>query len=167
MRAVNSYSTMVQLYARSGQLPLKFTMVQRGYSDDMRCHNCNQIETANHLFVTCHKYQEWRNDATKQLIEKAAKLYEEHADSRTHEIELQRLKSTIPKIFSNDEIWLASESQYYCGITPDLGPIKDVKIIRSITQECHYTSVRLAGRIWGNRAKIAQTAANVNVSGSA
>ncbi|KAJ7803834.1 hypothetical protein B0H14DRAFT_2463490 [Mycena olivaceomarginata] len=63
--AYSAYSAVVQLYARSGQLPTADVLYSRRKLDDPRCrHGCDAIEDQHHLFVNCKRYAGWRTSAT-------------------------------------------------------------------------------------------------------
>ena len=50
----SSYSALVQLYARSGQLPTRHLLFLRGMAPSSRCHfGCYCAETPHHLFIKC------------------------------------------------------------------------------------------------------------------
>jgi hypothetical protein len=55
--AYSAYSAIVQLYARSGQLPTADTLQSRGKLDTPNCRmGCNAIEDMHHIFVDCPRY---------------------------------------------------------------------------------------------------------------
>src|SRR3984957_2464880 len=48
----SAYTALIQLYARSGQLPMAEGMVQKGQSKDNRCRvGCKAVEDMHHIFV--------------------------------------------------------------------------------------------------------------------
>jgi hypothetical protein len=153
-RAVNAYSTMVQLYTRSGQLPTNVKMKQRGYGERLTCFNCDQDETENHLFVECEKFEAWRAEAIVYIFSKLEPILKE----KTSDTQLETIRKNIADIFKNSSLWITNESYYYTGIIPNILPI-NLKLSDRDTKraydECHYTMVRLAGRIWGARARTA------------
>ena len=52
LRASSAYTALVQLYARSGQLPTAEGMVQKGQSKDNGCRvGCKAVEDMHHIFV--------------------------------------------------------------------------------------------------------------------
>src|SRR5882762_7822581 len=64
MRATSAYTALVQLYARSGQLPMAEGMVQKGQSEDKSCRmGCRAIEDMHHIFVVCPVYTKLRKEA--------------------------------------------------------------------------------------------------------
>jgi hypothetical protein len=69
LRAVSAHSAAVQLYARSGQLATADILKKRNQLDDDKCRlGCDATETPRHLFVSCQKYQEWRNDVLQEVL---------------------------------------------------------------------------------------------------
>ncbi|KAJ7228423.1 hypothetical protein GGX14DRAFT_530225 [Mycena pura] len=70
--AFSAYSALVQLYARSGQLPTADLLYSRG---------CEAIEDAHHIFVDCTHYASWRSKAAEELHARARdKLLEQEFD---------------------------------------------------------------------------------------
>ncbi|KAJ7678280.1 hypothetical protein DFH06DRAFT_927531, partial [Mycena polygramma] len=70
-RAVSAHSAVIQLYARSGQLPTAETLQSRSKLDSHMCRICsNAVESMHHLFVDCPKFDEWRCSATEEAVER-------------------------------------------------------------------------------------------------
>ncbi|KAF8487040.1 hypothetical protein DFH94DRAFT_599101, partial [Russula ochroleuca] len=62
-RASSSYSAVVQLYARSGQLPTSLSRATRFHEGSMLCRfGCQSLEDAHHIFVHCPVFQELRDE---------------------------------------------------------------------------------------------------------
>jgi hypothetical protein len=129
-------------------------MKERAYGHKETCWNCEGLETENHLFVECHKFQEWRKEAAEYIYTKIENTILE----KSTENQKEKIKLNIQNIFKNSEIWVGGESFYYTGLIPQIIP-PDLKVSdrdsKRIYDECHYTMVRLTGRIWGARARTA------------
>ncbi|KAJ7891485.1 hypothetical protein B0H13DRAFT_1569057, partial [Mycena leptocephala] len=70
--AFSAYSALVQLYARSGQLPTADLLHSRGHLTSPDCRlGCAAIEDAHHIFVDCTHYASWRLKAAEELHTRA------------------------------------------------------------------------------------------------
>ncbi|KAJ7164514.1 hypothetical protein C8R46DRAFT_1177069 [Mycena filopes] len=70
--AYSAYSAIVQLYARSGQLPTADVLQTRGKRDSSLCRlGCDEIEDMHHIFVACPRYEDWRAKAAADLLQRA------------------------------------------------------------------------------------------------
>ena len=79
MRAYAAYSPLVQLYARSRQLPTGDLLCSRGKLDSQMCRRgCREFEDMHHVFVECKQYTEWWEKAATETT------------TRTNEIEIGR-----------------------------------------------------------------------------
>ncbi|KAJ7659767.1 hypothetical protein DFH06DRAFT_904286, partial [Mycena polygramma] len=57
-----AYSTVVQTYPPSGQLPTADLLCSRGKRSSPRCRDgCNDVKDMHHIFVICPRYAEWRS----------------------------------------------------------------------------------------------------------
>ena len=71
MRTTSAYTALVQLYARSGQLPMAEGMGQKGQSADKSCRmGCMAIEDMHHIFVNCPKYSDLRKEVEVEVIKR-------------------------------------------------------------------------------------------------
>ena len=71
LRATSAYTALVQLYARSGQLPTAEGMVQKGQGNDNRCRiGCKAVEDMHHIFVVCLEYDKLRKEARDDVFKK-------------------------------------------------------------------------------------------------
>ena len=69
--AMSTCTALVQLYARSGQLPMAEGMVQKGQSEDDRCRmGCKAVEDMCHIFVVCPEYTKLRESGRDELVKK-------------------------------------------------------------------------------------------------
>ncbi|KAJ7714957.1 hypothetical protein B0H14DRAFT_3171374 [Mycena olivaceomarginata] len=77
-RAVSAHSAVIQLYARSGQLPTAETLESRAKLDSCMCRlGCLAVESMHHIFVDCTLFAEWREEAANELVVRTtAKLAE-------------------------------------------------------------------------------------------
>jgi hypothetical protein len=77
-RALSAHSAVIQLYARSGQLPTAETLESRLKLDSCMCRlGCLAVESMHHIFVDCTLFTEWREDAANELVVRTtAKLVE-------------------------------------------------------------------------------------------
>jgi hypothetical protein len=152
--AVSAYSAVVQLYARSGQLPTRSSMHERGYAESNTCRfGCIASETPHHLFVQCEKYNKWREEASGKL-EKVLR------DKTEKEEDLRDFIGKAKSYFTDNDFWPLHISQYYLGHVPIISKkarktIPEKQLESVIHTEMHYAGIRLAARIWGDYAKIA------------
>src|ERR1700761_7943042 len=64
-----AHSAAIQLYARSGQLPVAKTMFDRKQLQMSQCQSgCLAAETVHHLFAQCTHYNKWRTLARDKII---------------------------------------------------------------------------------------------------
>jgi hypothetical protein len=161
LKAVSAHSAAVQLYARSGQLATADILKKRNRLEDDKCRlGCDATETPRHLFVNCMKYQEWRDESLKEVLEKTElKLVTFETVGETKENIMVAAKS----LFIDSLIWPLHFSLYYLGQLPNLNklfpensninPIQKRRIISHLAAEWHTSSIRLAGRIFGDFQK--------------
>ncbi|KAJ7455831.1 hypothetical protein FB451DRAFT_1012656, partial [Mycena latifolia] len=102
--AYSAYSAVVQLYARSGQLPTADLLHSRDKTDDPCCRaGCPAIEDQHHIFVKCPLYADWRSKATKDSYRRTnAKLDEREIP----EADRVGLLTAAKLLFSHDDhLW--------------------------------------------------------------
>ncbi|KAJ7654273.1 hypothetical protein B0H17DRAFT_1214425 [Mycena rosella] len=102
--AYSAYSTVVQLYTRSGQLPTADLLYSRGKAHDPRCRmGCNAIEDQHHIFVECEQYTEWRSKAAEDVHRRTESKLKEKGYEETDAVDLL---STAKFLFSDKpHIW--------------------------------------------------------------
>jgi hypothetical protein len=157
----SAYSALVQLYARSGQLPSADLLHAHGKltSPQYRV-GYNTIEDTHHIFVHCTRYTEWRAKATTELLRRTvSKLTEKGIE----EADAVDLLNTVKLLFSDDNIWPLQYSTYYLGHIPrfdhlvpttnDPTPLSQSRLAHHFAAGWHVASIRLAGRIWGDWQK--------------
>ncbi|KAJ7452052.1 hypothetical protein B0H11DRAFT_2329103 [Mycena galericulata] len=170
--AFSAYSALVQLYARSGQLPTADLLHSRGQLTSPNCRmGCAAIEDAHHIFVDCTRYDDWRSKASVELHTRARdKLVEQGFNLDDCTVLLSEAKS----LFSdNCSLWPLHYSAYFLGHVPkfthllppshELPKLAFARLIHHLSAEWHTTSIRLAGRIWGHWQK--ETAVKLDVRG--
>ena len=161
LKATSAHSAAVQLYARSGQLATADTLRQRKKIDDDICRlGCDETESARHLFIKCRHYQQWRDEASKQVVEKTRLKAETIG---CEEATRDNLVSAAKSLFVDDpEIWPLHYSLYYLGQIPSLKQLitdPNINLIQRrrleshIATDWHFSSIRLAGRIFGDFQK--------------
>jgi hypothetical protein len=161
LKAVSAHSAVVQLYARSGQLATADILKRRNQLDDDKCRlGCDATESPRHLFVVCGKYQDWRDESLKEVMEKTElKLTTFEVEGETKENIMAAAKS----MFIDSVIWPLHFSFYYLGQLPsinalfsensNINPIQRQRLISHLASDWHTSSIRLAGRIFGDFQK--------------
>jgi hypothetical protein len=159
--AYSAYSAVVQLYARSGQLPTADTLHSRGKLETPNCRmGCNTIEDMHHIFVECPRYTDWRFKATNDILTRSkAKL----AEKELEEANAVDLLVAAKSLFVDSPIWPLQYSAFYLGHIPkldalvprnhDLSNITHTRLIHHFASDWHTACIRLAGRIWGDWQK--------------
>ena len=161
LKAVSAHSAAVQLYARSGQLATADILKKRNQLANDKCRlGCDATESPRHLFIKCPKYQDWRDESLKEMITKTELKVE------TFEIvgeAKENIMETAKSLFTDSEIWPLHFSLYYLGQIPNLNklfpensninPIQKRRLISHLAADWHSSSIRLAGRIFGDFQK--------------
>jgi hypothetical protein len=160
IKATSAHSTAVQLYARSGQLATADVLFLRGELEEDRClHGCDAVEDMHHLFAQCRLYEEWRREATEEVIKNTV-LKLENLD--VEEVVRDGLLKAAKSLFLDDpSVWLLHYTMFYLGQLPDLnciikhatmpiGEIKKKRLKAHVSSDWHTASIRLAGRIFGD-----------------
>ncbi|KAK7014070.1 hypothetical protein VNI00_019432 [Paramarasmius palmivorus] len=159
-RASSAYSAAVQLYARSGQLPVANTLCQRNKIPSPSCRlGCGTYhEDSHHIFTICPVYGKWRSAAAHEVHERTKRKLQEagipEADQRAC---LRAAKS----LFSDDAaVWPLKCTAYYLGFLPKLDallpPVSNLsylpreRLLHHLAADWHLHAIRLAGRIYGD-----------------
>ncbi|KAJ6631046.1 hypothetical protein B0H10DRAFT_1773796 [Mycena sp. CBHHK59/15] len=157
--AYSAYSAIVQLYARSGQLPTADTLYSCNKLQSPQCrHGCDAIEDQHHIFVECKRYAEWRLKAAAHVHQRTNNKL---AEKEIEEVDRVNLLTTAKSLFSNNElVWPLHYSTYYLGHIPTFdhliprAPVSDkltlTRLAHHLAADWHTASIRLAGRIWGD-----------------
>ena len=68
-RALSAHSAVIQLYARSGQLPMAEVLESRSKLASCLCRlGCEAVESTHHIFVHCMHFEEWRREAGEEVL---------------------------------------------------------------------------------------------------
>ncbi|KAF8231083.1 hypothetical protein L208DRAFT_1278980, partial [Tricholoma matsutake] len=94
-------------------------------------HGCDAVEDMHHLFVHCRLYEEWRREATEEIIKKMV-LKLENLD--VEEVVQDGLLKAAKSLFLDD---------------PSVMPQYPLEKSRR-RSDWHTTTICLAGRIFGN-----------------
>ena len=192
-KTVSAYSMVVQLYARSGQLPTLSIVSKRNGSKadtnetprepDLTCRVCNEaMENDHHIFVNCPAYAAWRISAASNLRRKTAVKVDAILEGINEDLlaaTKNALTSKAELLFCDGALWPLGHSLFYVGQIPKIAallaasdvssqsvlpPINSKRLIVNIANDWHTSSILLAGRIYGDfQRRIAQMA---NVSHS-
>ena len=161
-RALSAYSAALQLYARSGQLPTADLLFARGKLPGKKCClGCDEDESMRHIFVKCPIYQQWRHEAREQLIDKTTSKLESMKIDGSVKINLIHAAKHL--FTDNPVIWPLHLTMYYLGQIPSLDTFIPVdnklnkitlaRLKSHISADWHTSSIRLAGRIFGDYQK--------------
>ncbi|KAJ6451739.1 hypothetical protein C8R45DRAFT_766406, partial [Mycena sanguinolenta] len=101
-RALSAHSAVIQLYARSGQLPTAETLEARSRLESCLCRwGCSAVEGMHHIFVDCVQFEEWRCNAQEVTLRTERKL--EEAEIR--EEDRLPILNTAKSLFIDDPVW--------------------------------------------------------------
>ena len=152
-RAYSAFSAVVQLYARSGQLPVRRLLSSRRLSRTSRCHfGCTSSEDDHHIFVSCSHFSTLHNNAVRDLVSSLSSVLS------SIPIHLHPPLLYITRnLFSDDPlVWPFNYSRYYVGLLPPFqhhlpsySTSSPHNPISTLSNTWHTVSIRLAGRIWG------------------
>jgi hypothetical protein len=168
-RALSAHSAVIQLYARSGQLPTAETLEARSKLNSCLCRlGCCAVESMHHIFVDCPHFAGWREEAANELfVRTTAKLVEAGILDEGQQWILHAAKSLFA---DNTRTWPLKISQYYLGqiprirdhltatVVPDV--VKRRKLSSHMSAEWHTSAIRLAGRIFGSIQRTMAARAN-------
>ncbi|KAJ7015872.1 hypothetical protein C8F04DRAFT_984785 [Mycena alexandri] len=101
--AYSAYSAVVQLYARSGQLPTADILYSRGKIPSPLCRlGCNAIEDQHHIFVDCPRYAAWRTTTSNEL---ATRTNNKLAEKGIEEVDRVDLLAAAKSLFSETHLY--------------------------------------------------------------
>jgi hypothetical protein len=152
----SSYSAVIQLYARSGQLDSKHLLSHRlkdGHLPWCRF-GCQHIEDAHHIFVQCPKFTILRESYTTRLHDAThTTLTPYHLPPK----DIAFIMEQISNLFFDSDVWPSRRTAFYLGILPRLVPHSHIgsTMHTRIAQQAHTLSIQLAGRIWGSTRQAA------------
>jgi hypothetical protein len=150
-KTASSYSSTVQLYARSGQLDSRILLSARlkGSYQPWCRFGCPVLEDAHHLFVNCPKFSSLRAGYQKRLLDTIK-------DSLRHVHILSQddqsfIFEKVRDLFTDSPVWPSCRTAYYLGILPVFIPSSRVgtRVHARIAHIAHIVCIQLAGRIWG------------------
>lgn len=161
-RAISAFSATVQLYIRSGQIPVKGIVAERSNSSDDLCtYGCQEKETIHHLMVECPKFENWRVNIEQKLIQKAREEETKEDWPTEYKGEYIRLAESYLR---DRDVWPLRITQFYLGHVPrtkrdkkEKGHNKKLaikKAVKGMHDELHYAGIRLASRIYGHHLRI-------------
>jgi len=119
LRVTSAHSVAVQLYVRSGQLPMADVLVERSKLSSNRCRlGCDEIEDMHHLFVYCKMYKEWRAEAGASVVE----WTKEKLDMlEVEEVIENNLLKSAKSLFADDPlVWPLQKMLFYLGKLPKI-----------------------------------------------
>jgi hypothetical protein len=157
-KASSAYSAMVQLYARSGQLPTASSMMQKKKIANSGCrYGCGESEDMYHIFVKCEKFERLRGEATETLVSRVVRQVNENKLEEPH---VAGLLEAAKYFYRDSEIvWPLHYSAFYLGHVPKLESLVSreafkstttrERFLRNIHGDFHLAGIHLASRIWG------------------
>ena len=150
-RSTSSYSALVQLYARSGQLPTRRLLFLRGMAPSFRCRfGCYCAETPHHLFIKCPRFTEYRQSTLCDIHRVTSGLVESIPS-----VQREMVLSAISTLLVDDNshfTWPLGHNTWYYGHSPYITkgfPFLPDRIVRSLSRAWHSCFIHLVGRIWG------------------
>ncbi|KAF8913995.1 hypothetical protein CPB84DRAFT_42797 [Gymnopilus junonius] len=157
VRAPSSYSAVVQLYLRSGQLDTALTRFTRFTNDEQPwCRfGCIALESLHHIFVDCPRFSSFRQSTIHDLLASTISLLDTYSILPPI---ASSITTTIKGLLLNSEVWPLHKTFYYYGMLPrmdDLIPqasLSDIsrnRLLSCLASICHSGCVILAARIWG------------------
>jgi len=150
IKTPSSYSAVIQLYVRSGQLDSSHLLSARlkdGYQPWCRF-GCHHFEDPHHIFVICPKFASLRQSYAKRIQDTMHTILDTYSLSE-HDISF--VTERVSNLFSDSNVWPSRRTGYYLGLLPRLVPPSYTgSIMHSrLAHHSHTIAVQLAGRIWG------------------
>ena len=154
-KAPSSYSMVIQLYLRSGQLDTSLSRAVRLRDDQQSwCRfGCPCWEDPHHIFIHCPHFTSLRTSRAADLLSNITTILQTPSiSSATRSFVLHRVQN----LFRDSDIWPARRSLYYLGALPPLFPptTHHPQIHSRVAHECHMVSIRLAAQIWASARRI-------------
>jgi hypothetical protein len=161
-KASSAYTALIQLYARSGQLPTADGMFQKKATLSRVCRfGCPDTETPHHVFAVCDRFSELRSNELDALISSIQKRLVGAAIDPPDQLPFLDLAKSI--FSDSDTLWPLHSTVFYLGQIPKIGPLLPLpslsssvtrsRLVHNIASDIHLSSVRLASRIFGNLQK--------------
>ena len=149
-KSPSSYSAVIQLYARSGQLDTALHLsnhLKDGFQPWCRF-ACRQIEDPHHIFVLCPRFTSLWDTYGQRLKNDVLTILDAY-----HLTEQDRsfIIEQVSNLFSDSNAWPSCRTGFYLGILPRLVPPPlTTSIMHShLTHQAHTSCIQLASRIWG------------------
>jgi hypothetical protein len=161
-KASSAYTALVQLYARSGQLPTAEGMFQKKSTHSRSCRfGCPDTESPHHIFVDCDRFSELR---AKELATLTCGIEKRLCDAELSPVDQTPVIQTAKSIFSDSDIvWPLRSASFFLGQIPKIdilisplsipNSVNRYRLIHNIAADMHLSSVRLASRIFGDLQK--------------
>ena len=158
-KASSAYTALVQLYARSGQLPTAQGMYQKKAASSHTCRfGCPETESPHHIFVVCPRFDELRGN---ELASVNAVIKRRLDDAAVKPFDQKPITELAKSLFTDSEtFWPLHSTAFFLGQVPKIEPLLSLhaidhsvtrsRLIHSIATDLHLSSVRLASRIFGN-----------------
>ena len=149
-KSPSSYSAVIQLYARSGQLDTALHLANRlkdGFQPWCRF-ACCQIEDPHHIFVLCPRFTPLRDTYSQRLKDAVLTILDTyHLTERDRSFIMER----VSNLFTDSNAWPSCRTGFYLGILPRLVPPPlTASIMHSrLAHQAHTSCIQLASRIWG------------------
>ena len=162
VKASSAYTALVQLYARSGQLPTADGMYQEKVSPSSLClFGCLLTKNPHHIFINCPRFTGMRNNELASVYATVKARLDDAAVAPLHQMPILNLAKSI---FSDSEIvWPLRSTFFFLGQIPKIQPLLSplslvgslnrARLIHNIAADLHLSSVRLASRIFGDLQK--------------
>jgi len=151
-RASSAYSALVQLYARSSQLPTSQTKHYRQLSDKPMCsHGCSgTLELPHHLFVIYPAFGNLREASLQALVDKTASMLDNGGAPLAC---VSSVKQWVLKLFADGPAWPTILCQYFVGTLPTYPGTLPSRLRTRLYQPWHTECITLAGWICGLHAR--------------
>ena len=151
IKTPSSYSAVIQLYARSGQLDSSHLLSARlkdGYQPWCRF-GCHHFEDPHHIFVVCPKFTSLRESYSMRIQDATRTLLHTYGSLSEHDISF--ITERVSSLFCDSDAWPSRRTGYYLGLLPRLVPPSYLgSVMHSrLAHHSHTIAVQLAGRIWG------------------
>jgi hypothetical protein len=117
----SSYSAVIQLYARSGQLDSKHLLSCRLKDGHQPwcCFGCRLIEDTHHIFVRCPKFTTLRESYSSRLHQATRTIL------TTYNLppqDIAFIMERVSSLFFDSDVWPSRRTAFYLGILPRLVP---------------------------------------------
>ena len=158
-KASSAYTALVQLYARSGQLPTADGMFQKKATISRICRfGCPDSETPHHVFVVCERFSEYRSKELASLTISIKRRLDDAGIATPCQSAILHLAKSI---FTDSEtVWPLHSTAFFLGQIPKIEPllsplsitnsVNRSRLIHNLATDLHLSSVRLASRIFGD-----------------